>query len=94
VEDVLHARLTASEEARCERLTRTRPELSGDFRAALNHVRQSDRRRSRYLKRFYHVDWEDPTLYHLTLNTEKTGVELAAQMIASGARALEGPAPA
>lgn len=88
VEDVLHVRLTASEEARCERLLQEHPELAGDCRKALDLIRQSDRRRARYLRRFYHVDWDDPMLYDVIINTEQTGVEVAAQMIAAGVRAV------
>jgi len=82
LDDVLHVRLIASEETRCERLMQIH---QCDYREALSFVRQSDRRRSRYLHRFYHVDWDDPNLYHLVINTEKTGVNLAAEMIAAGA---------
>lgn len=85
LEDTLHVRLMASEEARAERLMAAN---QCDFRAAMDLVRQSDRRRSRYLKRFYHVDWDDPTLYHLTINTEQTGVDMAAEMVAAGAGSL------
>ncbi len=89
VEDVLHVRIVASEEARCERLAQNHPDLKGDYRAAQNFLRHSDQRRSRYLKRFYHVDWNDPTLYHLIINAEQTGIEVAAQMIAAGALEFE-----
>jgi cytidylate kinase len=36
---------------------------------ALAQVETSDRFRSNYLKRFYHVRWDNPELYHLTINT-------------------------
>jgi len=86
LENVLHVRLTASEEFRCERVMEVK---HCDYREALRIVRESDRRRGRYLKRFYHVDWEDPNLYHLVINTEMTGTELAAQIIAAGAMSIQ-----
>jgi cytidylate kinase len=34
-----------------------------------------------YLRRFYGVDWADPLLYHLMINTGKVKMKLAVQMI-------------
>jgi cytidylate kinase len=38
-------------------------------REAQQRVRASDRARFDYLRRYHDVDWLDPTLYHLVLNT-------------------------
>jgi cytidylate kinase len=40
-----------------------------EWRAAQSRVRASDRARFDYLRRYHDVDWLDPTLYHLVLNT-------------------------
>lgn len=32
-------------------------------------IRASDEERDRYIRRYYGVDWREPTLYHLVLNT-------------------------
>ena len=83
---LLSVRLTASEEFRIE----TQMEHKNvEWRTAAETVRQSDRRRADYIKRHFHADWEDPGLYHLALNTELTGVEVAAATIAGAAAALE-----
>lgn len=51
---------------------------------ALNH----DRATADYLKRFYHIDWLNPHLYDLVINTKKFGVEAAAQLIVNAVRHL------
>lgn len=43
--------------------------------AALNSVQQADRERGSRVKFFYHVDWDDPLLYDLVLNTERLTVD-------------------
>jgi cytidylate kinase len=82
----LSVRLFASEDFRIERLMR---EEGRSYRETRDLVRVSDRRRGAYVKRHYHVDWNDPALYHLVINMEKTGVEFAAQTIAHAARQVE-----
>ncbi|MCB0155947.1 MAG: hypothetical protein KDF65_14220 [Anaerolineae bacterium] len=44
---------------------------------------QRDQAGAAYLKRFYNLDWNDPLLYHLVLNTGKWDVESAAHLIVS-----------
>jgi hypothetical protein len=39
--------------------------------AAKAQVEASDAHRRKYLKRFYHVNWEDSSLYDLTVNTAR-----------------------
>lgn len=56
--------------------------------------RQMDRvdgERQLYIKRHYGVDWDDPSLYHLTVNTQLLGVEGAAAAIAAAAVEYLGP---
>lgn len=40
-----------------------------DEREAARRIRRRDGAVARYLKHFHRVDWGDPLLYHLTLNT-------------------------
>jgi cytidylate kinase len=84
--DVLNVRVFASEEFRAEAVM-TAEDV--DYKTALQKVRDSDRRRAAYVRRHYHVQWDDLHLYHLLINTERTSVEAAAQIIAAGAQALE-----
>jgi cytidylate kinase len=44
-------------------------------------VRASDRTRRDYLRKYHRVDWLDPTLYDLVINTRKIPASLAAAMI-------------
>ncbi len=39
-------------------------------KAALEFVRQEDCQRKRFLKRYFGCDTEDPSLYHMTINTD------------------------
>jgi cytidylate kinase len=58
----------------------TRKGLSEE--AARKYIDDLDRIRSRRLKELFHIDWRDPTRYDIVLNTSRTTVETAAQMIA------------
>ena len=40
-----------------------------------------DKAAADYLNRFYGVDWSDPMLYDLVINTRKWGIESAAHLI-------------
>jgi cytidylate kinase len=51
------------------------PEAAGDY------VRQADRERAARVRFLYHVDWDDPSLYDLVLNTERLSVATAVRMI-------------
>jgi cytidylate kinase len=51
---------------------------------ARRKVRASDRNRAEYLRRFYRVRWDDPMLYHLTLNTGRlTRAEAVAAIVSA-----------
>jgi cytidylate kinase len=44
----------------------------------------------KYLKRFYHVPWDDPELYDLVINTKRLSAAAAADLIISAqARRLQ-----
>ena len=75
---VLHVRLIAPAGLRAERLAR-RHQIS--LEAAQAQVEARDHYRRNYLKRFYHIDWDDPELYDLILNTARLTPEEAARLI-------------
>jgi len=50
--------------------------------AAKTYLEESDRIRARRIRELFKIDWRDPTRYDLVLNTAKTTVETAAQIIA------------
>jgi cytidylate kinase len=97
--DVLHVRIEAPLEDRILRV-RNDPRLvshtSGDpigvRRTAQDLIEANDAASAAYLKQVYGVDWADPLLYDLTINTSKLGPVQAARIIVKAARKLE-PAP-
>ena len=76
--DVLHVRVEAPLDNRVQRLAgRANYSLGGAQDAAIKH----DRASADYLKRFYNIDWSDPLLYDLVLNTGRLTIEAAAQLV-------------
>ena len=51
------------------------------LQAARAQARASDRERRLYLKRFYDLDWNDPLLYDLVINTAHLSDEAACELI-------------
>jgi cytidylate kinase len=78
--DVFHVRLVGSLVKRVEYLQKIRRVGEQD---ALAFIRQEDRGRRRYLKTYFGQDIDDPLLYHLVINTDLMGHQLAARMIAA-----------
>jgi CMP/dCMP kinase len=75
---VLHVRLVAPLSKRISQ--------AGDFydlstNAAAMKVSEEDQARQRYLRRYFDSDCENPLLYHLVINTAKTGFAGAADII-------------
>jgi cytidylate kinase len=95
--DVLHVRIEAPLETRIQRV-RDYPELANRSfvgplearRAALDVIEASDFASADYLKRFYGVDWSDPMLYHILINTDKLSIEQAADFIIAAMQQLVG----
>lgn len=74
---VLHLRIIAPMEERIKRVQET---------AKNNHDAQAlildrDAASADYLRRYYNVDWTDPLLYHMVLNTSKVAIDQATEMI-------------
>lgn len=95
---VLHVRIIAPLE---DRLQHVRDELKNNRqiyladleirREAQNIIYEKDTASADYLKRFYQVDWNDPTLYHLIINTSKVEPGLAAEIITQMAQKMAVP---
>jgi cytidylate kinase len=79
----LRIRVTAAESRRAERVAQA---LGLTAAAALERVRESDRERSGRVRFLHHVDWEDPLVYDLVINTDRIGEEEGARL---AQRALE-----
>jgi len=58
-------------------------------RAALGRVRTSDQARAGYLRRYHNVNWLNPQLYDLIINTAKVPVEVAVRLIVEASRAVQ-----
>jgi cytidylate kinase len=64
--DTLHVRVIAPAGLRAERLA-ARHQISQENAAA--QVEASDKNRRKFLKRLFEIDWDDPLLYDLLINT-------------------------
>jgi cytidylate kinase len=87
---VIHVRIVAPTELRIQRVKdqlmgdahNIFPDLDHHFEIeARDYVIQRDAASADFLKHYYHVDWADPLLYHLVLNTGKLTVPQAVQTI-------------
>lgn len=76
--DACHIQIVAPLEWRVARLV-AQERLSPT--AARRTVRASDLARADYLARYHNVNWLDPTLYHLVINTGKMTIEMAVALI-------------
>ena len=85
--ETLHLRIIAPLEVRVERLVQ-RHGVSAE--AALAQVRASDSRRKRFVERAYRVDWNDPTLYGLVLNTGSIDLTRSVDLICHVVASLAG----
>jgi cytidylate kinase len=76
--DTVHVRVCAPEEERCKMLG----EREGiDPDEAMKRIRSTDAQRRRYLSRHYNLDWTDTSAYHLIVNTGRTGIDGAAELL-------------
>jgi len=85
----LHVRLVAPLQWRVQRLAQME---AMPLEKARQKVLAEDKRRAEYIRQFYKVDWNDPTLYHLTLNVAELGIETTARLIVTAARRFFGMA--
>jgi cytidylate kinase len=80
--DTLHVRIVAPKTLRVERIAK---KLDITREQALAQVEASDRYRANYLRRFYKARWDDPSLYHLVLNTAYLTPQQAVAIICQAA---------
>lgn len=76
--DVLKIRIEAPLE---DRIQRVKVSHHLARREAQDLIEERDAASREYLKHFYNIDWSDPLLYHLVLNTGKLNLELATNLI-------------
>jgi CMP/dCMP kinase len=82
----LHVRIDAPLKQRIQRV-QEQQRLSWDD--ARQQILDQDDAAEEYLERFFGVQWDDPLLYHLMINTGRWSVEAAAQIIVDAVRLLE-----
>lgn len=92
IEAPIEYRLTrVKEQVRKEkRLDNTDIELR---RRAQDRIIERDAASADYLRRFYHIEWDDPLLYHLVINTGKLSIEQSAELIVNLVKELEAIRP-
>jgi len=83
--NTLRVRIIAPLEKRLKRVMQLE-HLSQDD--ALRLIRETDGHRERYAKQYYDVDWDNPRLYDIIINTEKLTNEDAACLITETAERL------
>lgn len=81
---VVRALITASDETRVRRIME---EVNLDEGAAQKALRDSDKARHDYFRRFYHVSDELPTHYDIVINTDLLSYDAAIRMITELAQA-------
>lgn len=79
-----HVRLVAPLEDRARRLA---GRLGCDTARATTDARHMDVQRARYIERYHKLDWRDPLLYDVQLNTGRVSIEAAADFVAALIRA-------
>jgi cytidylate kinase len=83
--DAIHVKVVAPREWRI----RAAAERLGVPQAeAATITDNTDKMRARYNRQYYERDWNDPTNYHMVLNTAALGLEGAAEAIVGRAREL------
>ena len=81
--DTLHVRVVGTRDFKLE-VVKARDQLTRD-EDAIRRMREVDDRRKTYIKRHYKVEWDDPNLYHLMVNTGLLGVDGAVDAIVCAA---------
>lgn len=83
-DSLLRILVTASDDTRAARLAAAGGLSEVD---AVKLVRETDRARADYFKRFYKISHEDPTHYDLVINTDTLSIDQAVDVIVSAAGA-------
>lgn len=83
---VLHLRVVAPFEVRLRRFME-REKI--DEKQATRILRRSDRDSAGFIHSFFDVDWDNPALYDLVINTHKVSVDTAVKIILESSRSPE-----
>lgn len=83
---VLHVRIEAPFEERVRRVSKQQRFMNPQ--AAQDFVAGRDRAGADYVSTYYNVDWNDPNLYHLTINTGRWDNDAVARIIADALKYL------
>jgi cytidylate kinase len=83
-----HLRVIAPLETRIQRIVAAQ---GVSQQAARAQIEDSDRYRTQYLRRFYHIEWDQPTHYHLVINTGKLSLETADEVVCRALQHRSGP---
>ena len=73
-----HVKIIAPTPLRVERISQGQ---NISLEAAMEQVGASDRARKNYLRRYYHVRWDDPELYDMIVNTARLTPQEAACIV-------------
>ncbi len=76
--EALHVEVIAPLPRRVEKLMRTEGITQ---REAMQRILASDQARAEYLRRYYGVNWLDPQLYDLVINTGRISIQTAVQLV-------------
>jgi hypothetical protein len=76
--NTLHIQVVAPLSSRVEKLMRLEGQTK---RKTTQRIVASDRARAEYLGRYYGVNWLDPQLYDLVINTGRVSVQTAVQLV-------------
>jgi len=86
VPGILHVRVISPFEARVKRMTETE---GFEEKQAARFIRQGDQESFGFIHTFFHVNWDDPCLYDLIINTAKISVGTAIQWIAAAVQSSD-----
>jgi cytidylate kinase len=84
----LHIRVIAPLEKRMQRLRDQGVRGVSDIKTT---IEQQDRASAEYLKRFHNIQWDDPTLYDLVINTGRLEIDTAVQMVVGTVQKMYAP---
>jgi hypothetical protein len=84
--DTLRVFVTAPLESRVQTM---RDRTGCTAEEAMREMKRSDQQRQAYMAQHYGVNWRDPALYDLVVNTGRVGVEVWASLVLDAARHLE-----
>jgi cytidylate kinase len=71
------------------RAAKAKAQRGGDDEGMKRYLKELDRVRSRRLRSLFNIDWQDPLLYDLVVNTTRISTDSAACIVAEAARRAE-----